>query len=834
MMTQRLENLGGAGVWSVLAVVICLMGGMSADTRAQVARSVQTPPRDQRTALYVSNRDPLLPNPFVKLPIGSITPKGWLRDQLVLEKDGMVGHLTEISQWCKYEGNAWVVPEGTGHSGWEELPYWLKGYGDLGYVLKDQKIIDETKKWIEAVFKLQREDGYFGPRSSLTSLEGKPDLWPNMLMLNVMQAYYEYSDDERVIPFMTRYFKWQMTVPEEDFLVGYWPKIRGGDNLESIYWLYNRTGDKWLLELAEKVHRRTADWTSGVINWHGVNITQGFREPGVYYMQAKDAKFIQAAERNYQTVMGLYGQMPGGMFGADENARKGYDDPRQGAETCSMVEFMHSFEMLTKITGEALWGDRCEEVAFNSLPAALTPDLKGLHYLTGANQIQLDKENKSPGVQNGGTMFSYSPYAVYRCCQHNVSHGWPFYAEELWLATADKGLCASLYGASEVQAKVGDGAMVKITEETDYPFGDTITLKFSTQRPVQFPLYLRLPKWCEQPQWAINGSEGPAKGTVQAAGSAYLVVKRAWKEGDTVTLRLPMKVAVRRWEKNKGAASVDYGPLSFALEIGERWRKYGGTDQWPEMEVLPTTAWNYGLVLDEKDPATSFEVVKKEGPLASQPFTAETAPIKLRAKAKKIPGWKQEASGLVARLQQSPVKSSQPVETITLIPMGAARLRISAFPVIGEGGDAHEWAAASAEVTPTASHVFASDTVEALNDGISPANSADQNIARFTWWDHRGTQEWVQYDFNKPRRVSATEVYWFDDTGVGQCRLPMGWKMLYRAGDEWKELTAAGAYGVERDRFNRVEFQPVQTDGVRLVVQLRPEFSGGILEWKVE
>src|SRR5213075_889769 len=107
--------------------------------------------------------------------------------------------------------------------------------------------------------------------------------------------------------------------------------------------------------------------------------------------------------------------------------------------------------------------------------------------------------------ENGGTMFSYSPYEVYRCCQHNVSHGWPYYAEELWLATPDNGLCASLYSASEVSAQVGAGTKVRISEETDYPFSDSITWKVATPAAVQFPLYLRIPRWCNNASVEING-----------------------------------------------------------------------------------------------------------------------------------------------------------------------------------------------------------------------------------------------------------------------------------------------------------------------------------------
>ncbi len=332
-------------------------------------------------------------------------------------------------------------------------------------------------------------------------------------------------------------------------------------------------------------------------NWHGVNFTQGFREPAIFFLQAKDRKYLNAAQRNYRTVMDLYGQVPGGGFGADENCRRGYIDPRQGFETCSMVEFMHSFELLTKISGNPVWSDRCEEIAFNTFPAAQTPDLKALHYLTSPNMVQLDKENKSPGIQNAGTMISFSPYEVYRCCQHNVSHGWPYYCEELWLATPDRGLCASLYSASEVTAKVGgDGAAVKIVETTDYPFSDTIEFKFGTLAPVKFPLYLRNPRWCASPQVEINGRAA----NVKAEGLSYLVLDRTWSEGDTVRLKLPMRLAVRRWAKNHDSASIDYGPLTFSLAIGERWTRYGGTDAWPEQEVRAATPWNYGLELDAR------------------------------------------------------------------------------------------------------------------------------------------------------------------------------------------------------------------------------------------
>lgn len=668
-----------------------LAGNLAAAAAAfDGARVVARPDEGPANEFYIGNRAPLLPSPLVKLPIGAIEPQGWLRRQLELQAAGFIGHLTEISAFLAKENNAWLSPDGQGEHGWEEVPYWLKGFGDLGYVLGDQRIIAEARVWLDAVLASQREDGYFGPRANLTAIKtaagGKPDLWPNMIMLNALQSCHEYTGDERVLKLMTSYFRWELDLPGADFLLPFWQQQRAADNLASVYWLYNRTGEGWLLDLAQKIHRRTANWTAGVADWHGVNIAQAFRGPGNYYVQSKDPQHLQAVERNYQEVRGVYGQVPGGLYGADENCRPGYTGPRQAAETCTMAEMMLSCELLLAITGNPRWADRCEDVAFNSLPASMTADLKALHYLTAPNLVRCDRANKAPGVENSGDMFSFNPHR-YRCCQHNVSHAWPYFAEHLWMATPGNGLAAVLYAPCQVKAKVGDGAEATITVNTRYPFTDTIELTIATDRPVKFPLYLRVPGWCTAPEIELSG----AGQSVLVTPPAYVCLERAWTDGDKVVLRLPMSIGVTRWERNWRSVSVSRGPLTYALRIGEQYVRAGGTDEWPAFEVLPTTPWNYGLVLHETDPAWSFEVAHQPWPASGQPFVADAAPIELRTKGRKIPAWKEDALGLVGEVQLSPVKSEEPEEEITLIPMGCARLRIASFPTIGSGPPAQEW-----------------------------------------------------------------------------------------------------------------------------------------------
>ena len=522
--------------WS--AANACLEPVLTAAPAAPFDTALSTP-------LHTGNRAPLAPSPFVKLPIGSITPQGWLRHQLELERDGMTGHLEEISPFLDFSKSSWADPEGKGHFGWEEFPYWIKGYGDLGYVLGDEKIIANTKRWLKAAMATQREDGYFGPRELLTAFDKQfPDMWPQMPVLNALQSYDEFSGDQQVIEVMTKYFHWQDSLPVEDFGKGYWPRVRMSDNIESIHWLYNRTGDAFLLGLADKIYHHSMRW-DGIQNWHNVNIAQSFRMPTVFWEQSKDAALRDGAERNYQQVMGSYGQFPGGGFAGDETCRAGFTDPRQGFETCGMVEFMHSFEMLTKITGAPVWADRCEEIAFNSFPAALTPDEKALHYLTSANAVQLDKDSKFPGLANKGTMVSYSPFEVYRCCQHNHGMGWPYYAEELWLGTPDGGLYASMYAASTVKAKVGSGAGKEVTieEETDYPFSDKVILKVvdAPAEGMDFPFSFRVPAWCDHPFVSEDRGGGDLTFIASSvpmhadyARRAELVKSVPWKKGDQI------------------------------------------------------------------------------------------------------------------------------------------------------------------------------------------------------------------------------------------------------------------------------------------------------------
>lgn len=638
-----------------------------------------------QNSLYVNNRAPLLSAPFLKLPVTAIQPRGWVAEMINRQRNGLCGNLGEISDWLDKKGNAWL--ESGGSHGWEEVPYWLRGYSNMAYILQDKKLLDETKFWVEAILKSTQPDGYFGPVNE--SKDGRRELWANMLALQIMQDYYEYCGDKRVLEVMKNYFKWELEYPNEKFLRDYWENSRGGDNLLSVIWLYNRTGDAFLIDLMHKIHKCTANWMeeSDLPNWHNVNVAECFREPATYYLLTHDPATLKATYNDFSLIRRIYGQVPGGMFGSDENCRQGYIDPRQGTETCGFVEQMLSDEILMAQTGDLLWMENLEDVAFNSYPAAVTEDMRALRYITCPNMVQSDSDNHHPGIDNGGPFLCLNPFSS-RCCQHNHAMGWPYYAQNLALASADGGAALLIYADCQAKLKVADGQEITLDEQTHYPFSEDIQITLSGLKKnasVEFPLYLRIPTWTKGAHVCVNGQTVPCN-----VSSGLLRIQRTWTNGDCVQLHFPMRLTKRTWALNKNSVSVNYGPISLSLQIKERyvekdsretaigdshWQENADASKWPTYEIYADSPWNYALVPNLK----SMKVEIGEWPQNNYPFSHQGTPLKVKAKGALVEGWGQDETGLCEVLPDADAPRGK-VQDITLIPMGAARLRISSFP----------------------------------------------------------------------------------------------------------------------------------------------------------
>ncbi|GAB3772232.1 glycoside hydrolase family 127 protein [Spirosoma horti] len=644
---------------------------------------------------YINNRKPLRPNPYIELPLGAIKAQGWLKEMLVRQKNGASGHLDELYPLVMGRRNGWLGGDG---DQWERGPYWIDGLLPLAYLLEDQELIAKTKPWIEWAIASQQPNGYFGPLKDYPQEAGVQrdncqDWWPKMVMLKILKQYYSATRDQRVITLMTRYFKYQLqqlpTHPLDHWT--FWARYRGGDNLMVVYWLYNITGDAFLLRLADLLHKQTFDYTGSFLNTnflsqegsiHCVNLAQGIKEPLIYYQHHADPKYVQAVNKGMADIR-RYNGMAHGLYGGDE-ALHG-NNPTQGSELCTAVEMMFSLESMLGITGGIAYADQLEKIAFNALPAQISDDFMGRQYFQQANQVQLTRHIRNFDVNHGGTDGCIGLLTGYPCCTSNMHQGWPKFTQNLWYATADRGLAALLYSPSEVNAFVANGTEVKFMEETNYPFRETIKFTLTTDKSVKsvaFPFHLRIPAWCTKATVTVNG-----KRWKESAGNQVVVVSREWKSGDVVELTLPMHVFKNQWYEN--SISVERGPLTYALKLGEEWKTvtndkdpidYGSQ----YLEVRPTTAWNYGLV-DVPDANVEKAVnVTQVKEVASYPWNLENAPSEIRLKARRIPSWQlyNEMTGPIPYSITYGMVTEKEEEEVILVPYGCTTLRISQFPVL--------------------------------------------------------------------------------------------------------------------------------------------------------
>lgn len=648
----------------------------------------------------VKNRAPLAPNALYPLPLTAIKPQGWLRQQLQIQASGLTGHLDEF--WPDVGPNSgWLG--GTGEP-WERGPYYLDGLLPLAYLLDDAQLIAKAKKWVDWTLDHQQPNGAIGPVAPANANEktraNYDDWWPKMVMLKVLTQYHEASGDARVMPVLRRYFKHHLEESAKRPLRD-WGRQRWADQLLSVLWLYNRTGDEKLFELAKVLGQQGRDWktfftsfeftnkvdseqfkkyaqgglSDFALGLHGVNNAMALKTNVVWSQVSKDEADRKALYQMLGVLDKYHGQ-PNGMFSSDEHYAG--RDPAQGVELCAVVEAMFSLEHAVAILGDPLLGDRLEKIAYNAQPATISGDMWSHQYDQQPNQVLCSLEQRQ-WTSNGPESNLFGMDVNFGCCTANMHQGWPKFAASVWMATADDGLAAVAYAPNEVRTTVknnGGSVPVSIVTATEYPFRDEIDLTINPDRPTEFPLQLRIPAWADKASLNVNGQ---IVGSVKAG--TFHTIKRQWRKGDRVVLKLPMEIRTSRWQNN--AVIIERGPLVYSLKIGEDWRKVTGKMKNPALppaadwEVHPTTGWNYGLALDPQKPAV--QVVEKA--VGNTPFSAEGAPVEIKVKGRRLPEWKL-VNGSAGPLPASPAKSAAPEETLTLIPYGSGKLRITVFPLL--------------------------------------------------------------------------------------------------------------------------------------------------------
>jgi hypothetical protein len=626
----------------------------------------------------LKNRAPLAPNAFDLLPLGAVRPAGWLRRQMEIQATGLGGHLDET--WADVGSNSgWLG--GTGES-WERGPYFLDGLVPLAYLLDDDRLKAKAQKYIDWTLTHQAVDGMIGPTTN-------NDWWPRMVMLKALSQYEEATGDPRVIPVLSRYFAHQLEAlpgrPLRD-----WGKFRWQDNALVVIWLYNRTGDPKLLDLARLLHQQGFNWQADfadfkyteritpemiklgehnglgdyALSTHGVNNGQALKAAPVWSVLSGS----EADRRGFQqmlTALDRYHGLPNGMFSCDEHFAG--RNPSQGSELCTVVETMFSLEQSLAILGDASIGDRLERIAFNALPGTFTDDMWAHQYNQEPNQVEVSLHRK-PWTTDGPESNLYGLEPNFGCCTANFHQGWPKFVASLWMASQDNGLVAAAYSPCEVSTLVGNTA-VHILETTEYPFRGAVRITVTPAAEANFPLRLRIPGWAKGTTIHLNGQP---QEVFEVAGFAK--IERVWKAGDVVDLQFPMEPKMTRGFNE--SVSIDRGPLVFSYPIGEDWVKLRTRGMTADWQVFPTSEWNYALATNE---GMAHPIIVNEHPVGGSPFALTGTPVTLQVAARKLPAWR-AVDGVADPVPQSPVVSAEAEETITLVPYGAAKLRITSFP----------------------------------------------------------------------------------------------------------------------------------------------------------
>ncbi len=632
------------------------------------------------------------PMAYQLLPIGEVTPQGWLHELMLRQRDGLTGKMDIVYPQVMGQRNGWLGGDG---DQWERGPYWIDGLLTMAYMLHDKTLQKKVQPWVEWSLTHQRADGFFGPDKDYPSEWGLQrnnalDWWPRMVMLKIMRDYYEATSDKRVITFLQNYFKYQLkTLPEKPLGTWtFWGQMRECDNLSVVLWLYDITHDDFLLDLADLLHKQGFDYTtffeeetvSKPRSIHCVNLAQGLKEPIVYWRCNPQERFIAAVEKGLNDIRRFNG-FPNGMYGGDE-ALHG-NNPLNGSELCSAVELMYSMEEMARTTGKCSFADYLERVAYNALPTQITDDFMGKQYYQQVNQVIVKSGyGHNFDQKQDGTGIDFGILSGYPCCLSNFHQGWPKFVRNLWLKNRKGGLTALIYGPSSVTTNI-NGKVVTVKEETMYPFDEKIvmTVKVKGSSSLQFPLEMRIPEWCSSPTLKVNDQTYNID-----SGTGLFTIDRIWKTGDKVEISFPMEIKTSRWYEN--SLSVERGPLVYALRIEENWvkkyyddnlKKAHGDFAW---EVYPKTAWNYAI-LESKNMNEMFDFKVDETKLHSgiYPWSLEGSPVEIHAKAKEVPFWKLYDEHEAGVLPFSPIRGLQtPVTTIRLIPYGCTTLRIAEFP----------------------------------------------------------------------------------------------------------------------------------------------------------
>ena len=654
---------------------------------------------------YARRAQPLVAPAFLPLPPGAVEPTGWLRDWALAARNGITGHLDERHPTFAdgWKGTPIQAPGATSDgTGWpiEQSAYWLDGALRLGLVLHDQALLRKVRARLDPIVDgVNRAD--FGTSLIYWKPGFKPagfDSWAHSQMGRALVALYLGSGDQRVLDALVKVYADYPTNQGSLRLDG--GEVTGLCNLDAMLETYSLSGDKRILDRALAALNQP-DVTDQIEAWnrnrfgpgHMVIFYENLRLPALAYPWTAKPQHLQGPLNGFAWLEANH-LLPHGVASGEEFG-SGIGAFRK-TETCDVTAMLLACSWLYRIQGASVWGDRIERAFFNAGAAPVARDFQTMCYYQSPNRLRADAlpcdHPLCPGP--GGIRFSQLGCSNVLCCVGALNRIIPNYILHLWMATTDNGLAATLYGPNTLHALAGNRVPVRVATSTDYPFSEDIRIEVSPDREVRFPLYLRIPAWGTEPALRIDGTRIHA--TPDSRG--FVKIERPWPVATRVELSLPMQPRLLRgYETEFPAANRKYfgfepdslfqprrlpyesvllGPLLFALPI---------PDLAPNTPA-PGASWQYAL--DNRGTLGGRDLKVRHKSMPAVWDWPLAAPVTIEVPAKAFAWQPSDAQAL----PPEPVVGDKS-QTLTLVPYGCTRFRISMFPVTPRA-----WAGAEREV----------------------------------------------------------------------------------------------------------------------------------------
>ena len=552
-----------------------------------------------------------------------------------------------------------------------------------------------------------------------------------------------------------------------------------------------------------EAHQRVVDQTEAVTGGHAVRAMYMYSGMADVAALTGDGAYVRALDQIWENVAGKKLHITGGVGAraAGEAFGENYELPNMSAynETCAAVGNDYWNHRMFLLHADAKYIDVMERTLYNGLISGVSLDGMAFFYENPLEATGLAAKDQR------------SPWFGVACCPGNITR---FMASVPGYIYAQRGdtVWVTLYAASDAEIKLDDGHRVKMTQETRYPWDGAVKIGVEPDEAARLTVQVRIPGWARNEPVAsdlyrfadrnteavalrVNGRPAPVK-----LDKGYVALTRTWRKGDAIELDLPMPV--RRVTANgnvaadRGRVAIERGPIVYAAEWPDNPKGQVRNLMLPDSERL-TAEFKPGLL-------KGVTVVK--GNAVAFAYDAQGKVEKTEQEFTAIPyyAWANRGRGPM----------------MVWFPADEAHAHPQPYPTL----------AMTSTVTVSGK---SRRNARTINDGEEPVSSSDPS-SYFDWWPEKGGSEWVEYAFAKPSAVAECQVYWFDDTGHGEVRVPASWRLLYKDGSQWKPVTAREPYGVAKDAYNRVTFTPVTTSGLRLEVTMQPNWSAGIQKWKVK